>query len=73
MKQRFYMVMEKGEVKECEYRHGARVSHRYSCDECDVHIYGSFKNSRIRRDQLDYRVMLFVQEKGGRVGKLYHE
>lgn len=73
MKARFYMVMEVDGIKECAYNPHERVTHRYSCDECSVHVYGTFKNSRKQRHHLDYAVMLLVQEKGGRVGRLYHE
>lgn len=73
MKPRFYMTMEVSGISECQFKEHERVTHRYSCEECTVHVYGSFKKSRKARHQLDYAVMLLVQSKGGRVGKLYHE
>lgn len=73
MKQRFYMRMTAKGINECEYSSAERVTHRYSCDECEVHVYGSFKMSGKKRHQLDCAVILLVAYKGGRVGRLYHE
>jgi tRNA (Thr-GGU) A37 N-methylase len=73
MKQRFYMEMKQTGIVECQYNSTRKVTHKYQCEECAIHVYGTFKESGKKRHQLDYAVMILVQDKGGRVGRLYHE
>lgn len=74
MKDRIYIVMESGVIKQTQFGSWmGKPSHIYNSPEVTIHVFGTFKQARKTRQQLDYAVCLIAQDNGYHSGLLKHE
>lgn len=75
MRDRMYLLLTPGIIIEAKYKdvQSKKPSMIYQSPDVTVLVYGTLKRSRLRRDQVDYHVMLFLQSKGLKVGQMYRE
>ena len=74
MKERYYANMVNGKLVEVAYvkRLGRKPSHVYTAPDYEIHVYGTYKHSRMTRDRLDYAVLMLAVLKGHSVKELCH-
>lgn len=74
MKDRIYIMMDVSAIKQVEFNDtSGKPSHVYNSPEVTIHVFGTFKQARKTRAQLDYAVCLIAQDNGYRAGMLKHE